>query len=672
LKTLIRSGVRAKQLRAGTQDTIFIVPGLEGEPAELTAVVSAFTGPQEVYALTPLLTDADQQPVTSVERMAELMVPVLHEISPPGSYSVAGYSFGALIALEIGHQVREAGHPVDALFLIDALYDERYWPRRLWLEAMTRRTGRHLSRIAHMHPSRAVAELRKRAEGLMQRVNRRGADDDDPLMAGTDGTPMSNRARTAMAAYRPRFYDGPLTLVAASADRHFGCDTADLWSEYVGQLCVQRVEGDHLTIVKASESAAAVARVIDHGLRIRRSDWASLRPIPGFERPMILTTVRWFSAARLANALSEAGFAVSACRPKGHPLDAVETLTTVRRLRRLSPLRSIAAAIRAANPDLVMCEDEPALALLRRLYARVRTTDPDMAMLLARSLGNIEDWSSITSRTMFAGEARGLNLAAPDTAVVDSPDGLYKWADEHELPIVLKTDGSWGGRGVVVLSDLANVSRVWRRVSSAPGLLRGLKRAVFDHELNTLAAWRRRERPIVNVQRFCAGREAIVTAASVDGRVQALVCLEVVQTSDVCGPAAVVRIIDHPQMAEAARQLIHRFGLTGFCGFDFMIEENSNAQLLEMNARITPTAHLLVEGECIPNKIVRLFPFEMSRRPESGVDVFEILDVPVRAPLLLEHGIRFAARHHRPVRRAVRRVVRQVNGPKSDLTAATR
>ena len=47
-----------------------------------------------------------------------------------------------------------------------------------------------------------------------------------------------------------------------------------------------------------------------------------------------------------------------------------------------------------------------------------------------------------------------------------------------------------------------------------------------------MVAWLRRERPVVNAQEFCAGREAIVTAACVDGKVQALVCLEVVQVSE--------------------------------------------------------------------------------------------------------------------------------------------
>jgi len=182
---------------------------------------------------------------------------------------------------------------------------------------------------------------------------------------------------------------------------------------------------------------------------------------------------------------------------------------------------------------------------------------------------------------------------------------------------------------------------------------------VVDHELNTLAAWRRREYPVVNDQQFCSGRDAIVTAASVDGKILALVCLEVIQTSAVRGPAAVVRIIDHPQMAETARQLIRRFGLSGFSGFDFMVEDNGNAQLVEINPRVTPTAHLLVEGACIPNRIVGLFPFELSRHPRPGIDVFEILDVPARAPLLIEVGTKLAARHHGPVPRAMRRVIQK-------------
>jgi len=39
--------------------------------------------------------------------------------------------------------------------------------------------------------------------------------------------------------------------------------------------------------------------------------------------------------------------------------------------------------------------------------------------------------------------------------------------------------------------------------------------------------------------------------------------------------------------------------------------------------------------------------------------VFEILDVPARAPLLIEVGTKLAARHHGPVPRAMRRVIQK-------------
>src|SRR5213075_980492 len=117
----------------------------------------------------------------------------------------------------------------------------------------------------------------------------------------------------------------------------------------------------------------------------------------------------------------------------------------------------------------------------------------------------------------------------------------------------------------------------------------------FNFEAGPISAWLRRARPVVNAQQYVEGREAIATVACIDGKVETLVCLEVMQATEEHGPAALVRIIDHPGMAEAARRLVGRYGLSGFCGFDFMITDAGDAQLLELNPRVTPTSHLLVE-----------------------------------------------------------------------------
>jgi hypothetical protein len=164
---------------------------------------------------------------------------------------------------------------------------------------------------------------------------------------------------------------------------------------------------------------------------------------------------------------------------------------------------------------------------------------------------------------------------------------------------------------------------------------------------------------VVNAQQFAAGREAIVTVACVDGKVQTFVCLEVVQASHPRGHAAAVRIIDHPGMAEAARRLVGRFRLSGFCGLDFIVTDSGEAQLLELNARVTPTCHLLVEGGYPYGRTIVLFPPEAidgdSAATHSGV-----LDRPVRAPSLIHCGERIALRQQRPVARMARRLKRKL------------
>jgi len=657
------NGVRLERLRAGRADeTLFIVPGLDGDPAELTALVSAFTGPQEVYAVAPLPEDAEQRPVVGMERMAELILTAIREVQPSGPYRFGGYSFGALVALEMAQQLRAAGEAVEALFLIEAVYDERYWPRGIWLRALVRRTARQLLRIVRMPPAQATGELRLRGVRLIQRVMRRKTDAPDPLRLETSGeATVRGHAYAAIAGYRPRFYDGPMTLVASSIDRHFGCDTVRLWAGHADRLEVQRVDGDHLTVMQEPASAAAVARVIDHRLALKRENWTGLRPMPGFERPMILTTMRWFSAARLAHALAEAGFSVSACRPRAHALELVDGLTSDSRLDRLRPLGSLVTAIRQARPDIILADDERALVLLRRLHARTRTSDPELAALVARSLGDIEYWPSITSRTALAHEAQTLNIPAPATEVIGDADSFGRWAADQNLPIVLKTDGSWGGRGVAIIREASHLQEGWRTISNPPALPRALKRLLVNFEAGPLKAWVLRVRPVVNAQQFVTGREAIATVACVDGKVHALVCLEVIQASEATGPAAVVRIIDHPAMAEAARQLVGRFGLSGFCGFDFIITDSGEARLLELNPRVTPTSYLLIDGDHHRSRTIALFPPELVLCTEPGTEVAAVLDVPVRAPSLIRRGERMTLRQRRLVARMARRLKQKLS-----------
>jgi hypothetical protein len=359
--------------------------------------------------------------------------------------------------------------------------------------------------------------------------------------------------------------------------------------------------------------------------------------------------MRWFSAARLAHALGEAGFSVSACRPADHPLDVVDTLVSDHRLRRIGRLASLEAAIRSAAPDILLPDDERAWALLRRLHAR--TTDPETSALIAHSLGHPDDWPLIASRTAVAVEARAAGVRVPATSVITSSSDLAGWS----CPLVLKTDGSWGGRGVAVVRDQARLAQAWSTVSRPPGLPRVIKRMLVNRDVDGLVARLRGRRPVVNAQQFVEGTEAIVTVTCLDGKVRDLICMEVVHSSAARGPATVVRIIDHPTMAEAARRLVERFGLSGFCGLDFILDADDQPYLIELNPRVTPTCHLLVEGTRHEGRAVALFP------PEVSAD---LVDVPVRAHALIRLGEEMTAHRLHPLSRMGRRLSQRLNAPR--------
>jgi thioesterase domain-containing protein len=645
---------RLELLRAGQPDeTLFLVPGVEGEAAELVLMVSAFSGPQTVVAVVPPTVDGAGGAELGMRELAAAMLPAVRSRQPKGPYRLGGYSFGALLALEMAQQLRAAGETVDALFLIEGIYDERYWPKAVWWRALVRRSGRQLGRIVRMPPRQAFGELRHRCGRLAQRFARRRSDvGADALRSGE--TAAATRGYAVMARYRPQYYAGQITLIASTSDRHFGCDTALLWIGMAERVDVERVDSDHLTVMHEPAHAAVLAGIIDHRLALSRPGWAGLQPRAGFARPLLLTTMQWFSATRLAHAMVESGFEVSACHPRGHTLALVDGLIGSYRLRRLSQSRSVLDAIRAARPDVVLPDDERALALLRRLYAQVRFSDPVTAAVLARSLGNVDDWPSIVSRTRLAYVAQSLGIDAPRSDVVDTAADLREWVASNGLPVALKTDGSWGGRGVAIVHNAPALRDRWQRLSSPPTLHRAFKRLLVNQDTDTIVNWAWRRRPVVNAQEYVGGREAVVTAACLDGKVLNLVCLLVVQASEERGPASVVQTIDHPGIAEAARRLVAAFGLSGFCGFDFILAENGTAWLIELNPRVTPTSYLLVDGDYLRERTIALFPLDESVSGE--VRIAALCDRPVRAPALARHGDRDAARHGLVTRRAARRM----------------
>jgi thioesterase domain-containing protein len=648
----IADGFRSVVLRKGDGDApLFLFPGLTGEPDELTALATELDTQRAVIALTPNPYEIDGTPINRIKRMAELAIERMRTFQTSGPYNIGGYSFGGLVAFEIARQLAAVGETVDSLFLIEAMFDERYWPKVVWARAMIRRAGWQLIRIAQMNPRTAWQETWFSAARLSSRLHRRFTRTRiSANFSHGDILPLRRNAVDAMAHYQPLRYEGPLTLIAPRVDHNFGCKAITLWRRLAEPIEALLISGDHLSIVRDRQSVRSVAEIIANRLPTHQPALAGLQPICGFARPMLVSTMRWLSTARVAHSLAEAGFAVTSCLPDGHPLAAVSKVSDRYRLSAGRSMETLYHAIRQAGPDILLPDDERAIELLARLGDHVANRDPKTAALIARSIGRSNGIALAgASRASVMTEALKMGIPCPITKAVENCDELASWS----LPFVLKTDGSWGGQGVAVVRQADHLTPAWRRLSGPPSLARALKRLLMNQEIDAIRAWLLCRRATVNAQIYVQGRQAIATIACCDGRITNIACFDVVRSADVNGPATVVRILAHPGMSRAAELLVQRFHLSGFCGLDFQLDHDGVAHLVEVNARVTPTCHLLVEQPTATT--IALFPQELLRDPESTFKP----DRPRNGSALIAIGMDQLRRRHSVSMRLTRKLTKQ-------------
>ena len=193
----------------------------------------------------------------------------------------------------------------------------------------------------------------------------------------------------------------------------------------------------------------------------------------------------------------------------------------------------------------------------------------------------------------------------------------------------------------------------------------------------------RNEPAAIDCQQFIAGSPANRVSLFINGEEAAGTSLLSVETSfGATGPASVVRRIDHPDMACAARALGKALGLSGFCGFDFMVSnEDGRAYLLEANPRLTPGATLAFAGTTsLPATLFRHFTGCDGIQPQSGIAADTVAffpdergryarspyleqahhDVPWDEPEVVKIGMKYIARRRLALR--VRKVMAHVSG----------
>lgn len=383
------------------------------------------------------------------------------------------------------------------------------------------------------------------------------------------------------------------------------------------------------------------------------------------KRVLVIATVDWAQITRLCLELADGGFKVRALAPDHHRLHKMRTIDAELIGRtRTAALHSISRTIERFLPDIVVPGDERAIDYMHALYTRAIRGHGRRARLLAElmetSLGAPSSFVFARQRSRFVQLAYDEGLLVPATAVVEDVQQLQATTAGARFPLVVKRDESSGGEGVRIVTNAREAERNFLELRRAGGSIKAMMQALDRRDASYLARLFRPD-PAIVVQEYIEGRPANRAVVCRRGRVLAGLSVEALQTSGPAGPASVVRVIESPEMVEATARLVERLGLSGFVGFDFVIQAGSGqAYLLEMNGRPTPICHIALDGPTdmisalaepfavtrrVPNidsPIVALFPQEIWRDPDSRYLYSAYHDVP-------RHAAEFVAVYADPV-----------------------
>ena len=381
---------------------------------------------------------------------------------------------------------------------------------------------------------------------------------------------------------------------------------------------------------------------------------------------LLTNTTWWPSAARLAMVLAKAGCRVSAVIPKhGHPLLKTSIVERVFRYGAINPLGSLIAAIETAKPEVIIPCDDRAVMHLHVLHERTRSqgaAGSKLAALVERSVGSPAAYPIVSARYELMRVAGEEGIRTPKTALVHTEADLEPWSGVEPFPWVLKVDGSWGGHGVKIVHDLGEAKAALSKMAKPLGAWRALKRCIVNRDAFWIQNWLQRSKPKMTIQSYVEGRPANRAILCSRGKVLAGISVEVVGAWSLTGSATVVRVVNNPEMEKATERLARRLELSGFHGFDFMIESGSDAvYLIEMNPRCTPLCHLQfgegrdligalwpqLTGEpgssarCITkNDLVAYFPQACLWNPHSEFLQSAYHDVPWEEPELVKELLR--------------------------------
>lgn len=261
-------------LRAGSGAPLFLVHGLSGTVMECWPLVGALRSARPVYGLQARGLDGEQLPQQRIEEIAASYIEQMRSVQAHGPYTLVGFSFGGLIALEIAQQLQASGQQVELLCLLDT-YVHQDLPWSAWIGHRLAFTGKRLARakrkLGELSPAQFLAygagkfalaaggEPARVTPGLRQPAGK-------PLTMSPTQQQVREKLTAAMKIYQPQPYDaGPILFFRAAITLVEYFDPLPLWRRIArGGLKVVEIPDGHLDMV--GRHAQLVGAALDRAL----------------------------------------------------------------------------------------------------------------------------------------------------------------------------------------------------------------------------------------------------------------------------------------------------------------------------------------------------------------------------------------------------------------------
>jgi len=226
----------------------FVVHGAGGNVLNFRDLSRYLGKERPFYGLQAVGVDGKQEPLPTIEAMAELYLPPILETQPDGPYILGGYSGGGVIAYEMAQRLQAEGKTVGLVIFFDTFHPHLGMKKKTIEERLreTRAQG-----VSHLISLAKGSLNRKREQISIEAKLKYYASQNEPLPFDLRNYVLTTRFIAAASRYQLKPYNGKVLLFTAERTEdvfsHAGLDRG--WRPLVPNLEIEVIPGNHASLI---------------------------------------------------------------------------------------------------------------------------------------------------------------------------------------------------------------------------------------------------------------------------------------------------------------------------------------------------------------------------------------------------------------------------------------